>query len=75
MSHPRDVKVWCEGVIRRIALLHRAERFVRILRSSNEGEIRCEELATLPSLHHASAAMLALLRIFGEDAFREFFYR
>lgn len=50
ISSPRlcGIKDWCEGGVRHVVLLYRAEQFTGTLRSSDEGEVWWAELAGLP---------------------------
>ena len=68
------IKDWCDEGCRYVVLLYRAERFTGTLRASEEGEVRWEELKTLPQLALAQD-MDKLLRVFLEEDIGEFFYR
>ncbi len=76
VSEPRlcGVKDWCTEGRRYLVLFYRAERFSGTLRSSEEGEVRWEELEKLPSLDLAGD-MGDMLRVFLEEDLSEFFYR
>ena len=57
-----------------MVLFYKTSRFAGDLRSSDEGEVRWEELDRLPELDLA-LDMRDMIRVFTEDDLSEFFYR
>ena len=67
------IKDWTENGCRYVVLLYQATRFSGELASSEEGEVRWEDLERLPSLK-LSLDMQDMLRVFLEPELSEFFY-
>ncbi len=67
------VKDWYENGNRYVVLFYKTSRFAGDLRSSDEGEVRWEELDRLPELDLA-LDMRDMIRVFTEDDLSEFFY-
>lgn len=67
------IKDWTENGCRYVVLLYQATRFSGALASSEEGEVRWEDLERLPSLK-LSLDMQDMLRVFLEPELSEFFY-
>ena len=67
------IKDWTENGCRYVVLLYQTTRFSGELASSEEGEVRWEDLERLPSLK-LSLDMQDMLRVFLEPELSEFFY-
>lgn len=67
------IKDWCEDGCRYVVLFYKTNRFDGNLRSSEEGEVRWEEIDNLPNLD-LSLDMNDMIRVFIEDGLSEFFY-
>lgn len=67
------IKNWIENNKRFVVLFYKTNNFEGILQSSEEGEVRWEDINNLPNLN-LSLDMEDMIRVFIEDDLSEFFY-
>ncbi len=67
------IKNWTEDKKRFVVLFYKTDKFEGILQSSEEGEVRWEDINNLGNLNLA-LDMKDMVRVFTEDDLSEFFY-
>ena len=70
----RGITDWCDNGCRYVVFLYRATSFSGELKSSDEGEVRWEELRNLSNLKLTSG-MEDYLRVYSENDLSELYYR